>query len=76
MNAILKWVESKGGWAHLIALTYTALVLAYGAVPAFAALCNSVYGLAPAWAHEIMLAALGLAAWYKTTQAAPAPPAQ
>lgn len=64
------WFAAKGGVEHVVAGAYVAAVAAYAAVPAFAGLLNSVYHLLPTWAHEVLLAALGLAAWYKQTNKA------
>ena len=66
-DAIQKWFVSKGGVSHVIAVLYLGVVAAYAAVPAFSALLNSIYALMPAWAHEVLLAAIGVIAWYKQT---------
>ena len=64
---ILAWVASKGGWSHAVVILYCSVIALYAAVPAFAALCNTVYVAIPAWGHQILLAALGVAAFYKNT---------
>jgi hypothetical protein len=66
-TTIKNWIAAKGGWAHVIALAYVAAVGAYAGVPPFAALLNSIYSSTPSWAHQLTLALLGLAAWYKNT---------
>lgn len=66
-QAIVKWFQSKGGFAHAMAGAFASLMIAYAAVPAFAHLCNSVYALIPQWGHEAILAGLGLYAWYSKT---------
>lgn len=71
-SAIQAWFESKGGAAHVVVVLYLGAVAAYAAVPAFADLLNVVYGMLPVWAHEVLLAAIGVIAWYKNTQAAQA----
>jgi hypothetical protein len=67
---IVAWFKSKGGFAHVTAAVYAMAVLAYAQVPAFQNLCNTVYGDMPSWLHEWLLAAVGIAAWYKTTNSA------
>lgn len=65
---ITNWIKSKGGFAHLVAVVYLTAVAAYAAVPAFASLLNHVYSAMPSWLHEIVLAAVGVIAWYKNTE--------
>lgn len=59
-NSIVSWFASKGGFAHVIVVAIAALVGAYAAVPAFATLVNDLYGMTPAWFHEVALAAIGI----------------
>ena len=66
-NAIVVWCKSKGGWAHVVAVVFVTAVGAYAGVPAFKQLVDGVYGTTPSWAHQVILAALGLYAWYKRT---------
>jgi hypothetical protein len=64
-NEVKAWFASKGGFSHVVAGLFASAVLAYSLVPSFASLLNSIYALIPAWGHEVILAALGLYAWYK-----------
>lgn len=59
------WLASKGGAAHIVAATYLGAVAAYAAVPAFHSVIDSAYNATPPWAHNLLLAAVGLVAWYK-----------
>lgn len=67
-SGIQAWFAAKGGFTHVVAGAYASTVLAYAAVPAFANLLNNVYADFPVWAHELILAALGLAALYMGTK--------
>jgi hypothetical protein len=67
---IQDWIASKGGFAHVVAVLFLGAVSAYASVPAFASLINHIYAAMPAWAHELLLAVLGVVAWYKNTQGA------
>lgn len=67
MQTIQKWIQSRGGWAHATAAAYAFLVLAYASVPSFQALALSIFHATPRWAHELILALLGLVAFYKST---------
>jgi hypothetical protein len=66
-SRIAAWFASKGGFAHVCAALFTAGIAAYYAVPPFQALLNGIYNRTPAWAHGLILAGLGLYAWYKRT---------
>lgn len=68
-SSIQKWFQSKGGASHVIAAGYLSAVAAYAAVPAFATLVNNAYNATPSWFHQIALAAVGVIAWYKNTNA-------
>lgn len=68
MNAIRAWFEKKGGVSHVIAGVYLSAVTLYGVVPAFANALNSVYRSLPEWAHQTILATLGIIAWYRNNQ--------
>ncbi len=65
--ALQKWLAAQGGLAHLVASGYLISIAAYAAVPAFAHLVNTVYSQFPQWAHEFVLALLGVIAWYTKT---------
>ena len=66
--AIDNWFKAHGGFSHVVAAVYFGAVAAYAAVPAFQNVCNSLYGSTPSWLHELILAAVGLIAWYKNTR--------
>lgn len=66
-NSLKLWFESKGGFAHWVAGLFASAVIAYAAVPAFAALVNNVYAFMPSWAHQVALALIGLYTWYTNT---------
>lgn len=67
-NAIVNWFQSKGGLAHVIAGIYLGAIAAYAAVPAFHQLVTSVNAMLPAWLEQLVLALIGIFAWYKNTQ--------
>jgi len=67
-DKIVAWFNSKGGFSHVVATVFTLAVLAYGSVPAFQQLCMTVYNLMPGWAHQVLLAVLGLVMWYRNNQ--------
>lgn len=71
---MIAWLKSF--WAahkittHSLAIGFATLVTLYAAVPAFANLVNQVYAVTPAWFHDVVVAALGVYAFYHgTTQA-------
>ena len=66
-NKFQAWLASKGGFSHLMVVIFLTCMGLYSAVPAFANLLNSVYATLPTWAHEVILAVIGVAAFYKTT---------
>jgi hypothetical protein len=68
MNYIVKWFESKGGFAHVAVGTYAVLQAAYFAVPPFHNLITTAFQQTPSWVHDLILSAIGIAAWYKSTQ--------
>jgi len=51
----------------VVAGLFVASIAAYAAVPAFTTLVNNIYGILPSWSHQLILAILGLYAWYKRT---------
>jgi hypothetical protein len=71
LTSIKAWVASKGGFAHVAAALFAGAIAAYAEVPAFHSLVVSIYNLIPASGHELILALLGLMAWYKNTQSKP-----
>lgn len=64
-SVIKKWIASKGGWSHVIALAGLFCVGAYHAVPAFHALVLTLHAALPSWAQELVGVAAGLWAFYK-----------
>lgn len=66
-SRIAAWIASKGGFAHVCAALFAAGVTAYYAVPSFRDLLDGIYNNTPVWAHTVILAGLGLYAWYKRT---------
>jgi hypothetical protein len=66
-SRIAAWFASKGGFAHACAALFAAGVGAYYAVPPFRALLDDTYNNTPVWVHTLVLAGLGLYAWYKRT---------
>jgi hypothetical protein len=66
-SRIAAWFASKGGFAHACAALFAAGVTAYYAVPPFRTLLNDTYNNTPVWVHTLVLAGLGLYAWYKRT---------
>jgi hypothetical protein len=69
---IQKWLAAKGGTAHVVAAAYLFTIAAYAGVPAFAGLLNSFYALLPSTVHELILAVLGIVAWYTNMRKSPA----
>lgn len=66
-NKIAAWFASKGGFAHVCAALFLLGYGAYFQVPAWRDLCDGVYNNTPVWVHAVILAGLGLYAWYKRT---------
>lgn len=66
-SRIAAWFASKGGFAHVCAALFAAGVAAYYAVAPFRDLLDGIYNNTPVWAHTLILAGLGLYAWYKRT---------
>lgn len=66
-NSISEWFKSKGGVTHFFATVYLGLIAAYAAVPAFHDLVVSVNAKLPGWIEQVVLAAIGIIAWYKDT---------
>jgi hypothetical protein len=64
---IQAWFVSKGGVTHVMAVLFVGTVGAFGAVPDFHHLCLKLYHALPGWAEEIVLAAVGIYAWYRVS---------
>ena len=73
MNAIQKWFQSKGGFAHVIAAVFAGAMLAYASVPQFHALVLQIHALLPGWVQEVATTALALYAWYKSNHKSATP---
>ena len=58
------WLNSKGGFSHVVAVLFVGAMTAYAAVPAFQKLVQDIYAALPAQAEEVALAIVGLYAWY------------
>jgi len=63
-NDIKAWAQSKGGWAHILAVAYLAVMTAYASVPAFKSEVLLVWGLLPHWAVQLLVALGGLFVFY------------
>jgi hypothetical protein len=63
-NKIQAWFVAQGGLIHGLVVIYLTLVGLYATVPAFASLLNSLYASTPSFIHEVVLAALGVLAFY------------
>lgn len=68
LNGIANWFKQKGGFSHVCAAIFLALMAAYAAVPAFHQMVNQIHDALPAWVQELATTALALYAWYKTTR--------
>ena len=68
LNGIANWFKQKGGFSHVCAAIFVALMAAYAAVPAFHQMVNQIHDALPAWVQELATTALALYAWYKTTR--------
>lgn len=66
-----KWVDSKGGAAHLIAGTWLFLLAAYGSVKPFHDFVLQVHAAVPSWIQEAVAGILPLIGFYKTWAAKP-----
>ena len=67
MNRIQAWFEKQGGYAHVVAITYSGAILAYAQVPPFHQFVIDVWAKTPPGLREFGLAAAGLVAWYTST---------
>lgn len=62
------WLKSKGGFAHIVAVAWGGAILAYSSVPPFHRLIIDIWAKTPPDFREGGLAAIGLIAWYTSTQ--------
>ena len=67
-NAIVKWFQSKGGFAHVCAAVFATLMIAYATVPQFHAWVLSINAMLPGWLESTVVMLLALYSWYKNTQ--------
>ncbi len=58
------WINSKGGFSHVIAVLFAGGIAAYAGVPAFHDLALKVYNALPSTVEESIIAVIGLYAWY------------
>lgn len=63
---IVAWAASKGGWAHIIALTWAFLLGAYEMVPQFHQFVVMVHQVLPGWLEMLITLAVSLWGFYKT----------
>lgn len=68
MATLKAFLASHSITTHTVAAVFASLVLAYSAVPAFHDLVLHVYNAIPGKVQEVILAALGLYAWYRNGQ--------
>ena len=67
INRAASFIASKGGFSHIVAVLFAGALLAYANVPAFHALAQHAYAALPASVEEVVLAIIGLYAWYRTS---------
>ncbi len=68
MNTIKAWFQSKGGFAHVVAVAFAAAMLAYAAVPQFHDLVHTINAAFPAGLEQLVGTIIALAVWYKNNQ--------
>lgn len=68
INGISDWFKSKGGFAHVAVAAYAVLQGAYFAVPPFHQLVTTAFQQTSPLVHDLILSAIGIAAWYKQTK--------
>jgi hypothetical protein len=66
-----KWVDSKGGVAHIIAGTWLFLLAAYGSVKPFHDFVIYAHSHMPGWVEETIAGVVPLIGFYKTWTAKP-----
>ena len=67
INRVASFIASKGGFSHIVAVLFAGAILAYAQVPAFHGLVLHVYAALPAYDEEVVLATVGMYAWYRTS---------
>lgn len=75
MNPFAAFFAKYSTYSHAVAAVFASLILAYAEVPAFHTLVLTAYNDVPAGVQQILLAAVGLYAWYRNGEVAPTPPA-
>ena len=73
LSTIRNWIKSKGGAAHLVALSWAFLVAAYAMNSQFHAFVAGVEAALPGWAEDGLTLVVSLWAFYKTWKPAPPP---
>jgi len=71
IEQIKAWIIQKGGWAHAMAIVFTSLMVAYGAVPQFHDLVNQIHQAMPGWLQELLTTVVALITFYKNWDANP-----
>jgi hypothetical protein len=66
-KTISSWFEKQGGFSHVIASLWLALVGGYAAVPPFHQFIIDIWAKTPPTLREAGLAVVGLIAWYTNT---------
>lgn len=66
-----KWLDSKGGAAHVLAGTWMFLIAAYAMNPPFHTFALKVKDSLPSWVEDMITAGVSLVAFYKTWTAKP-----
>lgn len=66
MKIISAWFERQGGFRHIVAASYSFLILGYAVVPQFHSVVLTVWGHTPPFVRELGLAAAGLVALYRS----------
>lgn len=67
-TGVRQWLASKGGFAHVAAVSIAGLFTLYYSVPPFQHVVQTAYLDTPPWAHNVIEAALGIYAFYKNPQ--------
>ena len=67
INRVASFIASKGGFSHVIAVSFAVTILAYAQVPSFHLAVMHAYAALPAWAEDWVMAIIGLYAWYRTS---------
>ena len=64
-DRIAKWLASKGGFAHVAAVIFASLMMAYTAVPEFHAWILGINAVLPGWLESTVVMLVALYAWYR-----------